>query len=240
MIFAAGLGTRLHPHTLDKPKALVEVAGKTLLERAIIRLIEAGCTEIIVNVHHFAEQIITFINQHQWEVPIHVSDERDELLDTGGGLKKAHRLLSGDEPFLIYNVDVLSNLNLNELVRYHNEKKALVTVVVRKRDTARYLVFDEEMQLSGWTNIKTGEVRMARECVNRNLFAFSGIHLVSPAIFNHIKESGKFSVIHLYLRLAATQSIFGYSDESSLWMDLGKPDQLEKANELLCSSRGSK
>ena len=234
MIFAAGLGTRLRPLTDNKPKALVEVAGKTLLQRAIEKVSEAGFREIVVNIHHFGDQIIDFLKKNNnFGLDIRVSDERDELLDTGGGILKAKPWLDVSEPFLVYNVDVLSSLDLRRLVEWHHEHKALATLVVRKRDTARYLLFDKEMQLSGWTNIQTGEIKMSREIPATEMFAFSGIHIIEPSVFPLITETGKFSIIPMYLRLAAQNPIYGFEDTSDLWMDLGKLEQLELAEKML-------
>ena len=174
MIFAAGLGTRLYPYTADRPKALVEVAGKTLLQRAIEKVSSAGYNDLVINVHHFGDQIIRFlkVNQNFW-LNITISDERDQLLDTGGGILKAAPWLKGDQTFLVYNVDVLSNLDLNLFLQYHHKRGGLATLAVRDRKTARYLVFDELMQLTGWRNIKTGEEIKSRTGGESNLFAFS-------------------------------------------------------------------
>lgn len=234
MIFAAGLGTRLRPLTDNKPKALVEVAGKTLLQRAIEKVSDAGFREIVVNIHHYGDQIIDFLKKNDnFGLDIHISDERDVLLDTGGGILKARSLLEGSEPFLVYNVDVLCSLDLKKLLNWHREHKALATLVVRKRETARYLLFDKEMQLSGWTNIKTGEVKMARKVPETEKFAFSGIHIIEPSVFPLITETGKFPIIPMYLRLAAQNAIYGFEDTSDLWMDLGKPEQLKVAEEII-------
>ena len=234
MIFAAGLGTRLRPLTDNKPKALVEVGGETLLQRAIEKVSGAGFEEIIVNIHHFGDQIIDFLEEHHhFGLDIHISDERDALLDTGGGILKARPLLDGNEPFLVYNVDVVCSLNLTAVLQWHRERQALATLVVRKRDTARYLLFDKAMQLSGWTNIKTGEVKMARPKEEVNPFAFSGIHIIDPSIFPLITETGEFPIIPMYLRLAEENDIYGFEDHSDLWMDLGKREQLKIAEERL-------
>ena len=234
MIFAAGLGTRLYPYTADRPKALVEVAGKTLLQRAIEKVSEAGCNDLVINVHHFGDQIIRFLEINQnFGLKISISDERDQLLDTGGGILLAAQWLTGEEPFLVYNVDVLSNMDINLLLQYHHERGGLATLAVRDRKTARYLVFDETMQLTGWRNIKTGEEIKSRTGRESNLFAFSGIQLIEPGIFNMITETGSFSLIPLYLRLARENSIIGYHDQSTLWMDLGKPDQVIEAEKYL-------
>ena len=238
MIFAAGLGTRLYPLTLDRPKALVEIAGKTLLQIVIEKLIREGYHDLVVNIHHFGDQIVDFLEaNHNFGVKISVSDERGQLLDTGGGILKAASFLSGDEPFLVYNVDVLSDIDLKFFRKYHTERGGLATLAVRDRKTSRYLAFDKSMQLSGWKNTKTGEEIVSRTMQNCNLLAFSGIQFVEPAIFRMITETGSFPLIPLYLRLAANYPIYGYRDHSSLWMDLGKPDQIIEAEKLILNSR---
>ena len=234
MIFAAGLGTRLYPLTLNKPKALVEIAGKTLLQMAIEKVSQAGYHDLVINIHHFGDQIIGYLEKNNnFGLNIIISDERDQLLDTGGGILKAAPWLDGDEAFLVYNVDVLSNIDLQLFRKYHLEQGGLVTLAVRDRSTARYLAFDETMQLSGWRNIKTNDVIASRNMQNSCLLAFSGIQLIEPAIFKLITETGSFPLIPLYLRLAEEHRIMGYHDQSSLWMDLGKPDQIIEAEKFI-------
>lgn len=234
MIFAAGLGTRLYPLTLDKPKALVEIAGKTLLQLAIEKVSSAGYNELVINVHHFGDLIIEYLaKNNNFGVSITISDERDQLLDTGGAILKAAPWLEGDKPFLVYNVDILSDIDLLLFRKYHEERGGLVTLAVRDRNTSRYLAFDESMQLAGWRNIKTGEEIASRNMQNCRLLAFSGIQLIEPAIFKLITETGSFPLIPLYLRLAADQRIIGYHDHSTLWMDLGKPDQIIEAEKFI-------
>ena len=234
MIFAAGLGTRLYPLTLDKPKALVEIAGKTLLKMAIEKVSLAGYHDLVINIHHFGDQIIEYLEKNNnFGLNIIISDERDQLLDTGGGILKAAPWLNGDEPFLVYNVDVLSNIDLQLFRKYHLEQGGLVTLAVRDRSTARYLAFDDAMQLSGWRNIKTNDEIASRSMLNCRLLAFSGIQLIAPAIFKLITETGSFPLIPLYLRLAAEHRIMGYRDHSTLWMDLGKPDQIKEAEKFI-------
>lgn len=233
-ILAAGLGTRLYPYTSDRPKALVELNGITLLERAIRKVSELELSEIVINIHHFGDKIIDFLKEKQdFNLPIVISDEREQLLDTGGAILKAHHLLGDDEPFLVYNVDVLSSMDLSSLLACHNNKGGLATLSVRDRVTDRYLVFNHEMMLSGWRNIKTGEEILSRNDKSLKNFAFSGIQIVQPEIFSKITESGKFSIIQMYLRLAKNESIYGYHDLSERWMDLGRPDQLEKAQNII-------
>jgi len=236
MIFAAGLGTRLYPLTLSKPKALVEIAGKTLLQMAIEKVSLAGYNELVINVHHFGSQIIEFLQKNNnFGLSVTVSDERDQLLDTGGGILKAAPFLDGDEPFLVYNVDVLSNIDLQLFRKYHIDRGGLATLAVRNRKTSRYLAFDESLQLSGWKNSSTGEEISSRNMQNCSLLAFSGIQLIDPSIFKLITETGKFPLIPLYLRLARENPIFGYNDNSTIWMDLGKTDQLKEAEKYVSS-----
>lgn len=234
MIFAAGLGTRLNTETSDKPKALVEVGGKTLLQHAIERLINEGVSEIVVNVHHFSELVISFLKETDFGIKIHISDEKEKLLDTGGGLKKAARFLSGNDPILIYNVDIISDLSLQVLLKEHLKLGALVTLAVRNRDTQRYFKFDKNKQLVGWLNRKTGETKISRpeNFESAVEMAYSGIHIVQPSIFSLMPEADKFSITDFYLELAKTKSIKGYFDDSDLWMDVGKPEQLEEARRL--------
>jgi len=233
LILAAGLGTRLFPYTSDRPKALVELNGITLLERAIRKVNELNVSEIVINIHHFGEHIIEFLDEKEnFHLPIKISDERDQLLDTGGAILKARPLLGDLEPFLVYNVDILSSIDLNELSVYHTSRGGLATMAVRDRMTDRYMVFNPEMILSGWRNIKTGEEKLVRNSNRLENYAFSGIQIVEPEIFSLITETGKFSVIQLYLRLAGQHNIYGFSDQSSLWMDLGRPEQLAAASNL--------
>lgn len=235
LLFAAGLGTRLKEHTQDKPKALVRVAGKPLLQHAIEHLKQFGISDITINVFHFAEQVISFVKENNsFGIDMHISDERDQLLDTGGGLKKAGTFLKGNEPILIYNVDVISNLDLNSLLKYHQEQKALATLVVRQRETSRYLMFDQNLQLAGWKNFSNGETIISRteSFADAKPLAFSGIHIIQPEFLELITEVGKFPIMDLYLRLAKNQSIKAFVDESDLWMDLGKPEQLLAAEKL--------
>ena len=234
MIFAAGLGTRLNDETLNKPKALVDVGGKTLLQHAIEKLKNEGVSEIVINVHHFSKLVISFLNNSDFGIKIHISDETEKLLDTGGGLKKAAGFLAGDEPILIYNVDIISNLSLQLLLEEHLNSNSLVTLAVRKRETQRYFKFDETKQLVGWFNKKTGETKISRLANFETAveMAYSGIHIIQPEIFSLMPENDRFSITDFYLELAKTHSIKGYFDDSELWMDVGKPEQLEEARRL--------
>ena len=235
LLFAAGLGTRLKEQTQSKPKALVDLAGKPLLRHAIEYLKQFGISDITINVFHFAEQVISYLEENNnFGINIQISDERDQLLDTGGGLKKAAVFLKGTEPILIYNADVISNLDLNIVLKYHQEQKSLATLVVRSRETSRYLMFDPNLHLTGWKNFNSGETRISREesFAFSQPFAFSGIHIIQPELLDMITEEGKFPIMDLYLRLAKTQAIKAFVDQSDLWMDLGKPEQLHAAEKL--------
>jgi NDP-sugar pyrophosphorylase family protein len=229
MILAAGLGTRLRPLTDTIPKALVKVNGIPLLEQSIRYLQQNGVNSFIINIHHFGEQIIDFLAENRnFGSEIFVSDERDQLLDTGGGLKKAAWFSPGDQPFVVYNVDVISDLDLTKVMDQHKHSESLATLVVRKRETSRYFLFDREMQLCGWENRSTGVRKLAREIKDDPAaYAFSGIQVLSPSIFPLITEEGKFSLTDLYLRLAATQNIAGFIDKGSYWLDAGKHQQIQ-------------
>ena len=232
MIFAAGLGTRLKPFTDHHPKALAEVNGKTLLELAIRYLQRFGIEDVIVNVHHFADQIEKAIEENNgfgsW---VTISDERNVVLETGGGLKKASWYFEDEEDFVIMNVDVLTNLDLGKMIGTHQQSDAFATLAVMQRDSSRQLLFDEHMLLSGWTNTKTGEQKISREVLSMKPFAFSGIQVLSKEILNMPFE-GKFSIIDVYLHFSKTQMIKGYDHTGNIFIDVGKPESLEKAGYL--------
>lgn len=230
LIFAAGLGTRLYPITRDIPKALAKVGGKPLLEITINRLKKIGIEDVIINVHHFAGQIVDFLHsKNNFGINVSISDESDLLLDTGGGLLKTAWFFSSPEPFIVHNVDVLSDIDLQELIRFHQNNSALATLAVRKRNTSRYLMFDEKNALCGWRNNKTGDTKIIHPKENLKEMAFSGIHVIDPAIFSLIKESGTFSIIDLYLRLAKNNRISGFDHSHTYWFDLGKPENILEA-----------
>jgi NDP-sugar pyrophosphorylase family protein len=224
MILAAGLGTRLKPLTDTKPKALLEISGKTLLERAVSHLSGAGVREIIINVHHFAGQIIDFLRvNNNFGLKITISDESDQLLDTGGGMKKAANFFEDGQPFIVRNVDILSDLDLIRMLDYHRLHKPLATLAVRDRETSRYFLFNDADQLVGWTNTQTCEITLSRKTTgDPKKLAFSGIQVVDPAIFPLITEKGKFSLTELYLRLAKNDRIICYEENDSKWKDIGK------------------
>ena len=223
MILAAGLGTRLRPITDTIPKALVEINGKTLLEHSIDHLKLFGVKEIIVNVHHFPDQIISFLKKKKnFGLAIEVSDERDQLLDTGGGFKKASPFFEGGEPFVIRNVDVLSNMDLGAMLSFHKKHKPVATLAVRNRETSRYMLFNERWELIGWTNVSTGEKKLSRKEYKRMYpLAFSGIQVLDPSIIPLITEEGRFSLIAMYLRLCRENRICAYTDNDSFWFDAG-------------------
>jgi NDP-sugar pyrophosphorylase family protein len=236
IIFSAGLGTRLKPLTNTMPKALIPLGGKPLLQWNIEKLIHAGCDRIIINIHHFPEMIENFLKMHNnFKIDIRISDETESLLDTGGGLIKAAGLFRKSEPIIAHNVDVISRIDIHRLLDFHLKNENMATLVVRDRPTQRYLLFNSNMQLTGWMNIATGE----KIIINRNTltgntpFAFSGIQIINPKLLQLVKETGKFSIIETYLQFAADYPIYGYIDHSSLWMDLGKPDQIKLAEQLL-------
>jgi N-acetyl-alpha-D-muramate 1-phosphate uridylyltransferase len=232
MIFAAGLGTRLKPFTDSHPKALAEVNGKTLLEHTIRYLQKSGIEDVVVNVHHFADQIEQAINDNSgygsW---VTISDERDEVLETGGGLLKAAEHFRGEEPFVVMNVDVLTNLDLGKMIEQHEDSDAMATLAVMKRDSSRQLLFDEHMLLCGWTNIQSGEQKISREVLSMFPFAFSGVQVLSPSILD-MPFSGKFSMIDVYLHFAKTNIIKGFDHSGNIFIDVGKPESLEKAGYL--------
>lgn len=236
MIFAAGLGTRLKPLTEKIPKALVRVGDKTLLERVINKLKGAGANKIVVNVHHFSNQIIDFLRGNDnFGVEILISDESDKLLDTGGGIKKASSLLSKTSPVLIHNVDILSNVNLKSF--YESNLNNDATLLVSKRKTKRYLLFDANMRLVGWTNIETGEVKSPYKDLQPSKYkkyAFSGIHIFSPKLFGYMNDfPDKFGIIDFYLDVCAEANIKGYLKEDLKLMDVGKLDTLSQAEEFI-------
>lgn len=232
MIFAAGLGTRLQPLTNHIPKALVEVNGTTLLELCIKNIINHGFDRVIINVHHFGEQIIDFVAKHSFDAEIVISDERQLLLDTGGGLKKASQLLVQDTPLLIHNVDVLSAIDLSDLYRRHCQSGALATVAVAERNTSRYLLFDTEDNLAGWTNRKTDETIWASPKQKDNVvpMAFSGIHVVNRQLTDLLPPAVPYPIIPQYIAMARHSNIKAYKHNAEEWMDVGKPDTLATAN----------
>jgi NDP-sugar pyrophosphorylase family protein len=235
MIFAAGLGTRLQHYTTNCPKALVSLNGKPLLEHCILKLKDFGVDRIVINVHHFADQIEEFLrSKANFGIDILISDERELLLDTGGAIKKAKSLFLPNAPILIYNVDILSSLNLEDLLVAHESKHALATLNLRDKNTNRHLCFNQDGLLCAWKNDATQEVKIVNEShLNSSAYSFSGIHVIDFKLLDLIEEEGVFSIIDLYLRLAKDYPIAGYHDKSEIWMDLGKPEELLKAETIL-------
>jgi len=232
MILAAGKGTRLLPLTENKPKALIEVQGITLLEHTIHYLKYYGTDEIIINIHHHAEQIVDFIKtKDSFGLRIEFSDETNELLDTGGGLFKARWFFNDQKPFILTSSDVITNLDLNELYLFNKKNNPLATLAVKHRKSSRDFIFDHDYHLCGWHNNLTSETRMVREAHDQKKIAFSTIHVINPAIFDLIVERGCFSIIDAYLRLAATHTIMGFEHDQSAWLECGRIDNLNRLNQ---------
>lgn len=241
MIFAAGLGSRLKPLTDTMPKALVPVAGCPMLEHVILKLKASGFTEIVINIHHFGEQIIDFLKtNNDFGLTIHISDERDRLLDTGGGIRKARLFFENSgEPFLVHNVDILSDMNLKELYDSHMQSGSVATLLASRRTTSRYLLFDTERKLRGWINKDTGQVKPEGFHYDESLYreyAFSGIHIFSPAVFRLMEAprwEGKFSIMDFYLATCGQTDYSGYLAEKLELIDIGKPETLARAEEFV-------
>ncbi len=234
-LLAAGLGTRLKPFTDHHPKALASVNGRSLLEINIRNLQRIGVFDIVVNVHHFAGQIIETLQKNDgFGSRFEISDERETVLETGGGLLKARPFLENDPAFLVMNVDILSNIDLQQLIRNHTQSRSMATLAIMQRDSSRRFLFDEEMQLSGWKNFRTGAERLVPSTSEKALFpfAFSGIQVLHQEIFRHIRLQGKFSLVDLYLDLAGFQKVTGYDHTGDLLVDVGRPESLEKAAQL--------
>ncbi len=234
IILAAGLGTRLKNITSCMPKALVPVNGKTMLEIVIQNLKSQGITKFLINIHHFGDDIIKYLNTNKnFGVSITISDERNQLLDTGGAILKAHNFVEGNEPILVHNVDIISNLIISKLLKYHTDNNNVATLCVRNRSSNRGLLFNNKMHLVGWTNVKNNEFRWVdNKCKNYHMFAFSGIYIISPEFTTLISQSGTFSIIDTWLDLAKNNTVAGYVDESDLWHDLGTAQKIELAERL--------
>jgi NDP-sugar pyrophosphorylase family protein len=232
MILAAGKGTRLGALTQHCPKALVEVAGKPLLAHVLEKLMQFGIKDFVVNVHHHADQITEYLQQNFPFANIAISDERDALLDTGGGVQKAAPLLEGADILLVHNVDILSDLDPGKMIQHHLACKADATLAVRQRNTSRYLLFDHNLKLQGWINKSSGE-RIPADCNPDELqeFAFSGIQIINPALLKNMQRKGPYSLIHWYLELCKEKNIAGYLHQSDYWNDVGKPEELKAAED---------
>jgi len=233
MILAAGLGTRLKPWTDHHPKALAVVNGKSLLQRNIEYLQQHGIYDVMVNVHHFAHQIIEAINAAKgWGSKVVISDETDAVLETGGGLKKAAWYLQHEQAFVLMNVDILTDLDLTDMLQQHIHNQALATLAVTNRTTSRYFLFDDAGTLCGWQNVNTGEQKISRSAATLNPKAFSGIHAISGDVFPLIQQEGKFSMVDVYLQLASHHVIKAYDHSGNKFIDVGKPESVEKAAAL--------
>lgn len=236
MVLAAGLGTRLRPLTNDRPKALVEINGRTLLEITLARLRRFGVHDVIINTHHFADVLVRYLEEHKnFGMHIAISREDELLLDTGGGLKKAaHFFLhdSGDTPFILHNVDVLSTIDLHEMVAVHRKHDALATLAMRNRKSSRLLLFDSHAELCGRqiTKNDTPATEMVNACPHPHPLAFCGIHVISPRLLRLMQEQGVFSIIDVYLRLAGVgEKIRAFRTDNYYWRDLGRPEHLAQS-----------
>jgi mannose-1-phosphate guanylyltransferase len=235
MVLAAGLGTRLRPLTDDRPKALVEVAGRTLLEITLTRLRTFGIREVMINLHHFDEMVVAYLKAND-NFGMRVEISREEvLLDTGGGLKKAgHFFLEAsshpDEPFILHNVDVISTIDLRRLAQFHIDNQALATLAVQERKTSRYLLFDEKLQLCGRRSGRDGKTELVRPSPRTEALAFAGIHVISPRLILMLVEEGAFSIVTSYLRLASeNEKIMAFPADEYYWRDLGRAEDLKQA-----------
>ena len=248
MIFAAGLGTRLKPYTDHCPKAMVEVAGRPMIAHQLEKLRKAGFNRVVINVHHYAEQIIDYVNANNgFGLHVAFSDERGQLLDTGGGIRKALPLFAPDSPVLIHNVDIFSDADLEALYKNHIDVGSDASLLVSERNTSRYFIFDDENHLVGWKNIQTGEVRTscdelkpALECLTTDderyrLRAFSGIHVISPTLFPLLEQQGEvFSITNFYWQNSRQRDIRCMEAPRGFqWVDAGKPEALKRAEEIV-------
>ncbi len=232
MIFAAGLGTRFKPWTDHHPKALALINGKSLLQRNVEYLQHYGITDVIVNVHHFADQIKKTISTNKnWGSNISISDESDEILETGGGLKKAAWYFD-DDPFFVINADILTDLDINTMHAFHQQHRPLATLATTQRKSTRFFLFDEKGNLCGWRNEKTGEEKISKQSQVLMPRAFSGIHINLTDIFSLTKQTGKFSMVDVYLDLCKTKTIKGFDHSASKLIDVGKPESVELAEKL--------
>lgn len=233
IIFSAGLGTRFKPWTEKHPKALALVNGKSLLQRNIEYLQQYGIRDVVVNVHHFSSQVINAVKDNEgWGSHIMISDESDEVLETGGGLIKARPLLEGDEPFLSLNVDILTDLDISKLLAFHRQRQPLISFGVTGRKTSRNFLFDEDMRLCGWQNSQTGEEKIAIARPELSPMAYSCVVVFEPRIFDLVPQRGKFSLTETYLSLAKDHLIMGYDHSGDKFVDVGKPESVAVAEAL--------
>ncbi|MBP1646200.1 MAG: Nucleotidyl transferase [Bacteroidetes bacterium] len=232
-ILAAGLGTRLKPLTNSLPKALVEVNGVSLLEHNINKLIYFGCKHIVINVHHFSEKIIEHIKNKNYNADIFISDETNQLLDTGGALLNAKNYFDFSKDILVHNVDILSKIDFNDFYNHYKAENNLATLAVSQRQTSRYLLFDKNNKLCGWENTKTNEKIIANNSTELIPFGFSGIQIIKPKLIDLIENKGAFPIIPEYLKLSASYPIYSYIHSQDIWVDVGKIEAIEKAQRLL-------
>lgn len=235
MILAAGKGTRMGSLTEKQPKALVRFNGKPMIENLIVKLKNSGYNCLLINIHHFGEQIIDFVKENNnFGIDITFSDERNELLDTGGAVLKAASFFQGTEPVLIHNVDIWTDLDLKVFAQWFQKSNAVAGLVVKERRSSRKLLFDSRMQLTGWKNSKTGEIKISgNNRTGTKEYAYSGIWMCRPEFIPLIPYTGCFSIIDAWLAIAKKHKISGYADKNSRWFDLGSPEKLKNANRLI-------
>jgi len=231
IILAAGLGSRLNELTENKPKALIEVNGKTMLEGVIQNLKAQGVNDFLINIHYLGQSIIDYLNNNDnFGVNITISDEREQLLNTGGAILKAKNFIAGNEPVLVHNVDIVSYISIKDLLVYHNSSNSIATLCVRKRDSERGLLFNRSMQLVGWTNLENNEFKWVnKKQMNYYIFAFSGIYMIAPNFTDLINNTGSFSIIDAWLEIAINNLISGWVDSSPIWHDLGTIEKINAA-----------
>lgn len=228
MILTAGLGTRLKPLTNKIPKPLIPVAGRPMLDYAVEFLLKHGVNEIVINVHHLADQLMEYVMEKRWQgIKMDISDETNELLNTGGGLKHASWFFNGETDFVLMASDVLTDLNLSAMIQQHKDSDSLVTLAVKERETSRDLMFDADGNLAGWKHHSTGETKMVRGKQPLKGLGFSGIHVINSRLFSLLVEEGAFSIIDLYLRLAETEKIKAYNHSDGQWMEFGRLENIE-------------
>lgn len=233
MIFAAGLGTRFKPWTNNHPKALAIINGKSLLQRNVEFLQEYGIVDVIVNVHHFADQIISAVEENNgWGSKIIISDERNEVLETGGGLMKARSLFKSDEPFITMNADILTDLSIEKMLSFHSAHQSDITLAISNRISSRRFLWDRENRLSGWENEKTNENKITRAVPVVKSMAFNCVAVFQPGIFEEIQQRGKFSLTETFLSLSSTHQIMGFEQINGKFIDVGKPESVAVAEKL--------
>ena len=242
MILAAGTGTRLQPQTDTMPKALIPARGIPMLEHVVMKIKAAGFADLVINIHHFGEQIVDFLaSKNNFGMNIHISDERNYLLDTGGGIKQANFFLNGEEPFLVHNVDVFSDVDLKTMYNTHVSSKSLATLLVSQRRTSRQLLFNKEDRLCGWRNRETGEIKSFIPNFDPSIhmeYAFGGVHVISPEIFRYMEDwTGKFSIINFYLSMCHRYPIHFYTENNIQVIDAGKPKGLDEAGKWLSDNQ---